>query len=1103
MQLRFFTTLLVAVLVIASSLSALTVVPIGSDLGLIIPASAAPPFSGGNGSANNPFQISNVSQLQNMSGDLTAHYILINDIYCSETKTWNSGKGFFPIGGDTDLGTGGFQGSKFTGSLNGQGHKITDIYINQPGYNWVGFFGWVEVGGELNNVSLKNISVNGEGRVGGFVGYNKGIINNCGVQGSVIGDIDDSWNVGGLVGENLKGIISHCYTDCVVDSYEYGGGLVGYNDGWINHSYSTGPMTGTGSEYIGGLVGYNPGTINNSYAKGAVISTYNSVGGLVGDTFGYVFNSYATGSVKGNQYVGGFAGESIEVIRNCYATGDVNGVVDVGGFAGYNVERINNSYSTGGVKGNSNVGGFIGWQGATAITTGCYFDNITSGNTKGVGGGTSGGTTGKNTTDMKKQATFQPASWDFVNIWSIIEDGSYPFLWPFYNNPQLTTKDLGSATEDTKYSKDLEAYYSNYPQVNYIDWSFNTNTGIWLTLDSNGKLSGTPSNYDVGTPWIEVTITDLIGESDTYNYTFTIFNVNDPPMIETANIENATEDVLYSIDYNATDIDLTSDVLTWNISTTADWLAFNSTTGNLTGTPENEDVGCYWVKIDIDDGVGGSNSTEFFLEVSNVNDDPIITTSQVTTNAFEDKLYVLDFDAIDVDPTDDVLSWNIDTDAIWLTFNKSTGVLFGTPKNSDVGEYNVNITVTDDKGGIAWVEYQLKVKNVNDAPVIITLDITTAQVGELYLNQYNATDIDPTGDTLSWSLNTDAGAWLSINTSSGLLSGTPDEGDDGTYWVKIMVSDDFSETDFTNFTLKVEPKTIIPPEENKNPEITTKDVKTAEVDKEYSMTYEATDDRTNILDLIWTSETNASWLEFNPVTRILIGTPIESDIGIYWVEIAVIDDEDGSDSTNFTITVSKPQTTKPEPKNNPPIITQVTEEQKAKAGEEYSVKINGEDKDDGDIITFTLQDGPTGMVISKEGKILWLPQDNQVGIHTVVVTLSDGKNSTTMSFDVIIEEATKDEPDDEDEESEKEFSFEEGLPYLFILLIIGLIIGLLIGLAMRRKPATSEEIGQDHEIEEEELEELDEVEEEEIKDEDLEEEDLEDEKIKDDEELEE
>ncbi|MCK5774498.1 MAG: hypothetical protein KAH57_11975, partial [Thermoplasmata archaeon] len=40
-------------------------------------------FAGGDGSVGAPYQISDVDQLQDMSSDLSAHYLLINDVDAS------------------------------------------------------------------------------------------------------------------------------------------------------------------------------------------------------------------------------------------------------------------------------------------------------------------------------------------------------------------------------------------------------------------------------------------------------------------------------------------------------------------------------------------------------------------------------------------------------------------------------------------------------------------------------------------------------------------------------------------------------------------------------------------------------------------------------------------------------------------------------------------------------------------------------------------------------------------------------------------------------------------------------------------------------------
>ena len=132
---RTFTVVLVAVL--AASLLLIAGSP---------PASA---FSGsGSGTAGNPYIITNVNQLQEMNDNLAAYYILGNDIDASATKGWNSGAGFLPVGA-------------FTGSFDGGGHKIYNLYINRPSTSYVGLFGSVGSGGVVKNVGLENENING------------------------------------------------------------------------------------------------------------------------------------------------------------------------------------------------------------------------------------------------------------------------------------------------------------------------------------------------------------------------------------------------------------------------------------------------------------------------------------------------------------------------------------------------------------------------------------------------------------------------------------------------------------------------------------------------------------------------------------------------------------------------------------------------------------------------------------------------------------------------------------------------------------------------------------------------------------------------------
>jgi hypothetical protein len=366
-------------------------------------------FSGaGSGTEFDPYIITTVTQLQEMNNKLDAWYVLGNDIDASITSTWNGVLGFDPIG-------------TFTGHFDGHGYIISNLYINRPLENQVGLFGqFGEVGlsADVQRVGLVDVDITGDSYVGGFAGQNRygSTITCCYVTGSVSGDN----KVGGFVGENNEDI-SNCYFKGSVSGNNNVGGFVGENFyGSISDCFSMGSVSG--KTWIGGFAGqnwYDDSTITNCYATGSV-SGDGEVGGFAGDNEYMITSCYATGNVSGNSDVGGFAGENSDVISNCYAMGNVSGDNRVGGFVGENNadSTITNCYATGSVSGNSNVGGFAG-SNLDTITS-CYWDKDTSGMA------TSDGGVGKTTAEMKKQATF--TGWDFTNIWSIVEDVTYPDL---------------------------------------------------------------------------------------------------------------------------------------------------------------------------------------------------------------------------------------------------------------------------------------------------------------------------------------------------------------------------------------------------------------------------------------------------------------------------------------------------------------------------------------------------------------------------------------------------------------------------------------------------------------------------------------------------
>jgi hypothetical protein len=352
--------------------------------------------------------------------NLVGNHTLMNDLDSTTagygelaSPTANQGKGWDSIGPFIPMCA--FGG--FTGTFDGQGHKIRDLFINRPDEDFVGLFGYAY--GVIKDIGVVNATVTGRGTysysggVGALVAANAGLVSNCYSTGNVSGRS----SVGGLVGGN-SGLVSNCYSTGNVSGDSCVGGLVGENGALciVTSSYSTASVSG--SAEVGGLVGSNAGTVSNSSCTGRVTGN-DYVGGLVGynGASGFpaiVTNSYSSANVTGNKYVGGLVGEN--------------------GFLWTDVDEdstVSNSYSAGNVTGDEYVGGLAGWNHGGAATNSSW-DTQTSGQSTSAGG------TGKTTAEMKNIATFRDAGWniiavglnetDSVYIWNIVDDETYPFL---------------------------------------------------------------------------------------------------------------------------------------------------------------------------------------------------------------------------------------------------------------------------------------------------------------------------------------------------------------------------------------------------------------------------------------------------------------------------------------------------------------------------------------------------------------------------------------------------------------------------------------------------------------------------------------------------
>ena len=249
---------------------------------------------------------------------------------------WNNELGWEPIGihvyDDSSM--------RFRAIFEGNGHSISNLFINRGNANYVGLFGITLSSSQIRNTGLRSFNVIGGHYVGGLVGQGRGAITSSYASGSVARARSFA---GGLIGFNYGPITASYASGSVRGTGDYVGGLIGRNDGGqIKDSYFSGSVSGTEDD-VGGLVGANwsNATITTSYASGSVTGTGEHVGGLVGDNNGNITASYASSSVTGDNYVGGLVGDNSRAITANYSSGFVIGTEDyVGGMVG--TSRIGN-----------------------------------------------------------------------------------------------------------------------------------------------------------------------------------------------------------------------------------------------------------------------------------------------------------------------------------------------------------------------------------------------------------------------------------------------------------------------------------------------------------------------------------------------------------------------------------------------------------------------------------------------------------------------------------------------------------------------------------------------------------------------------------------
>ncbi len=247
------------------------------------------------------------------------------------------------------------------------------------------------------------------------------------------------------------------------------------------------------------------------------------------------------------------------------------------------------------------------------------------------------------------------------------------------------------------------------------------------------------------------------------------------------------------------------DVLRYRLLTAPAFLSIDSVSGLISGTPGNADVGAHDVSVQVRDQAGATDQQDYRLTVENENDPPVVSDipDQTVAEGQSFASIALDDYVTDPDNGDNELNWTYSGNkALTVKIDENRVATVSAPDENWNGSETITFTVTD-PGGLPDSDAAVfTVTAVNDTPRITSTPDTTAIQDQLYQYQVTATDADE-GAVLRYSL-LKAPSFLSIDSVSGLISGTPGNADVGVHDVSVQVHDQAGATDRQDYRLTVE-----------------------------------------------------------------------------------------------------------------------------------------------------------------------------------------------------------------------------------------------------------------------------------------------------------
>ena len=317
------------------------------------------------------------------------------------------------------------------------------------------------------------------------------------------------------------------------------------------------------------------------------------------------------------------------------------------------------------------------------------------------------------------------------------------------------------------------------------------------------------TSTSAGTYSVTVSATDGFNTGSA-TFTWNVVNPLAPVVTPPANQSNNEGDVVAGVVATASGGD--GNPLTFSATNLPPGLTINSTTGEISGTLTGQSAGNYTVDVSATDGTN-TGTASFTWAVADITT-PVVTPPADQTNNEGDVVSGVTVTATDADG--DTLTFSATNLPPGLTINATTGEISGTLTGQSAGTYTVDVSATDGfntgSASFTWMVADIT------TPVVTPPADQTNNEGDVVTGvTVTATDAD--GDTLTFSASNLPNG-LTIDATSGVISGTLAAGSAGTYAVTVSASDGFNTGSATFHWTVINPNApvVTPPTDQTNNE---------------------------------------------------------------------------------------------------------------------------------------------------------------------------------------------------------------------------------------------------------------------------------------------